>query len=256
MSRWTKINQQNYDFEALEKELTEPKVLPHMKKSHVMENGEWVTLYNGKKVEEFTVEDTIAFYIDTDLLAHGKVMPDLEEAIKKAGYQYSFEGVKINVTPIKQANISNPETKTYLNLPHLNNDDFKKLVSELKENGAQFDKKVKRWYVTQDVELSKFDKYIGSLTSNAKPEEHELSIEEEKKRIAKAINQNPKYKANRPLVENIFALNKLVGKEHTVLDLSKAYKAGTYKDNPEADKLMKDIGKEFIRQEQTRAIAQ
>ena len=81
------------------------------------------------------------------------------------------------------------------------------------------------------------------------------SEEKEKQLIAKEINQTKKYQANRPLVENIYSLNKLIGKEHSVADLANAFKSGAYKDNPDADKLMKEIGKEFIRQEQVRAIA-
>jgi len=76
-----------------------------------------------------------------------------------------------------------------------------------------------------------------------------------KQLIAKEINQTKKYQANRLLVENIYSLNKLIGKEHSVADLANAFKSGAYKDNPDADKLMKEIGKEFIRQEQVRAIA-
>lgn len=103
-----------------------------------------------------------------------------------------------------------------------------------------------------------YESHRDGYTGMVSPDEKILSIadvEKEKQLIAKKINAEKQFQANRPLVENIYSLNKLIGKEHSIEDLAKAYKTDLYKDNPEADKLMKDIGKEFIRQEQVRAIA-
>lgn len=245
--KWSEeIEQHNYDFETLEKELVEPDIKPHMQRSHIMENDVYVTLYDGKRIEDFTLEDSIAYRIDADIALNGKVLPDLEEYIEKAGYQYSFDGTKIIVSKLEKENIK--EKPMYLRLPSMERDEFIKVTQQLKEDGARFNPFIKRWYVPSGVALDKFRDYL--------PGQKNISLAEaDKKLIAKEINQNPKYQANRPLVENIYSLNKLTGKSHSVEDLAKAYKSGTYKDNPEADKLMKDIGKEFIRQEQVRAIA-
>jgi len=53
----------------------------------------------------------------------------------------------------------------------------------------------------------------------------------------------------------IININMIMDKKHSVADLANVFKNGAYKDNPDADKLIKDIGKEFIRQEQVRAVA-
>lgn len=248
MGKWTEIKDQKYDFEALEQELAEPAIKPHIPKTHIMEDGEYITLYNGKRMEEFTTEDVIAFRIDTDIALNGKVLPDLEEAIEKAGYQYSFEGEKIIVSKLEKE--VKKEKPTYLRLPSMERDEFIKVTQQLKENGAKFNPFIKRWYVPSGVDLDKFKDYLPGQKNKSINSE-----EKEKQLIAKEINQTKKYQANRPLVENIYSLNKLIGKEHSVADLANAFKSGAYKDNPDADKLMKEIGKEFIRQEQVRAIA-
>lgn len=248
MSKWTEVKDQNYDFETLEKELAEPKVVPHMQKSHIMENDVYVTLYDGKRIEDFTIEDSIAYRIDTDIALNGKVLPDLEEAIEKAGYRYSFEGEKIIVSQLEKE--VKKEKPTYLRIPSMERDEFIKVTQQLKENGAKFNPFIKKWYVPSGVDLDKFKDYLPGQKNKSMNSE-----EKEKKQIAKKINQTKKYQANRPLVENIYSLNKIIGKEHGVADLANAFKSGAYRDNPEADKLMKDIGKEFIRQEQVRAIA-
>lgn len=245
MSKWTEIKDQNYDFEALERELAEPAIKPHMQKTHIMEDGVYVTLYDGKRVEDFTVEDSIAFRIDTDIALNGKVLPDLEEAIEKAGYRYSFEGTKIIVSQLEKEK----EKPTYLRLPSMEHDEFIKVTQQIKENGAKFNPFIKRWYVPSGVNLDKFKDYLPEQKLQSNPEE------KEKRQIAKEINQTKKYKANRSLVENIYSLDKHTGKKHSVADLADAYKNGIYENDSEADQLIKNIGKEFIRQEQTRAIA-
>lgn len=156
-----------YDFEALERELENPveaKVFPHMQKSHIMENGEWVTLYDGKRVQDFTTEDAIAFRIDTDIALNGKVLPDLEEAIEKAGYTYSFEGEKIVVSQLEKE--TKKEKPTYLRLPPMEKEEFLNVTQQLKEDGAKFNPYIKRWYVPPGVDRNKFQKYIPEINGS------------------------------------------------------------------------------------------
>ncbi len=251
--KWSEeFEQHDYDFEALERELTEPSIKPHMQRSHIMENDVYVTLYDGKRIEDFTTEDSIAYKIDTDIALNGRVLPDLEEAIEKAGYQYSFEGTKIKVSPIENANVKEPPV--YLRIPAMEREDFLKVVQQFKDNGAKFNPFIKRWYLPPGVDKTNFEQYIPDKTQKQGVRK-DSGPEAAKTKIAKGINQTKKYQANRPLVENIYSLNQMTGKEHSVEDLAKAYKSGAYQNNPDADKLMQDIGKEFIRQEQVRAIA-
>ena len=268
------FEQHDYDFESIEKELLEEKVVPHISVRHFTELDEngfprIVSLYNGKRVEEFTVEDQIALSIDEDIRTYGKVRLELEEIISAQGYKYSFEGGRIIVSPIER------EEEIYLRLPNLEREEFLSLTKQLKENGAKFNPNLKKWYLPQGVDKSKFQEYISvsdgekeqlqdrlkvKLTGLPVSDEMQeilstADVEAEKKQIAKEINQTKKYEANRPLVEKIYSLNMIMDKKHSVADLANVFKNGAYKDNPDADKLIKDIGKEFIRQEQVRAVA-
>ena len=252
MGKWTEIKDQKYDFEALEQELAEPRIKPHMQKSYIMEKGEYIPLFDGKRIQDFTTEDVIAFRIDTDIALNGKVLPDLEEAIEKAGYQYSFEGTKIKVSPLENTNVREPPI--YLKIPAMEREDFLKVVQQFKDNGARFNPFIKRWYLPPGVDKTNFEQYIPHKAQKQSIR-NDNGPEAVKTKIAKTINQTGKYQANRPLVENIYSLNQMTGREHSVEDLAKAYKTRAYQNNPDVDKLMQDIGKEFIRQEQVRAIA-
>lgn len=177
--KWSEeFEQHNYDFNALEQEMDVPvedKVIPHMQKSHIMEEGVYITLYDGKRIEDFTIEDSIAYQIDTDIALNGKVLPDLEEAIEKAGYSYSFEGEKIIVSPLAQEETNN--SLVYLRLPSMEREEFLKVTQQLKEDGAKFNPYIKKWYVPPGVDKSKFQEYIPQKNgSNAHENVRERQI--------------------------------------------------------------------------------
>lgn len=56
-------------------------------------------------------------------------------------------------------------TLIYLKLPPMKKDEFAETVKQLKDDGAKFNKAKKEWYVTKDMDLSKFEKYISSKES-------------------------------------------------------------------------------------------
>jgi len=154
------FEQHEYDFESIEKELLEEKVVPHISVRHFTELDEngfprIVSLYDGKRVEEFTVEDQIALSIDEDIRTYGKVRLELEKIISAQGYKYSFEGERIIVSPIER------EEEIYLRLPNLEREEFLSLTKQLKENGAKFNPNLKKWYLPQGVDKSKFQEYIS-----------------------------------------------------------------------------------------------
>lgn len=48
-------------------------------------------------------------------------------------------------------------SNTYLEIPSLRKEEFKKVITELKEAGAQYNPYAKRWYVTADQDVQKFE---------------------------------------------------------------------------------------------------
>ncbi len=60
----------------------------------------------------------------------------------------------------KGTEIPSSQPTIYLELPPLGKQEFGKMVSELKANGAKFNPELKKWYVTQSCDLSKFSKYL------------------------------------------------------------------------------------------------
>jgi hypothetical protein len=56
----------------------------------------------------------------------------------------------------------------------LSKEDFKLTVEQLKNDGAHFDSKKKAWYVTKDMDLSKFDKYINPKADAASKRESQV----------------------------------------------------------------------------------
>lgn len=57
------------------------------------------------------------------------------------------------------------------------------------------------------------------------------------------------FKATKGILNSIHKLNNVTGKKHSLTDLKEAYKNNIFKDNPEADKLIKSIGNSFKKQE-------
>lgn len=63
-------------------------------------------------------------------------------------------------------------TPTYLQLPYMGKEEFKKTVAYLKENGAMYNAHKKAWYVTPQQDFNKFKEYL--------PEKAVASAEKEK----------------------------------------------------------------------------
>jgi hypothetical protein len=65
-------------------------------------------------------------------------------------------------------------TPVYFELPSLNKEDFERTVEQLKNDGAHFNPSKKAWYVTKDMDLSKFDKYINPKADAASKRESQV----------------------------------------------------------------------------------
>ncbi len=60
----------------------------------------------------------------------------------------------------KGTEIPSSQPTIYLELPPLGKQEFGKMVSELKANGAKFNPELTQWYETQSCDLSQFSKYL------------------------------------------------------------------------------------------------
>lgn len=67
-------------------------------------------------------------------------------------------------------------TPTYLQLPYMGKEEFKKTLTYLKENGAVYNANKKAWYVTPAQDFNKFKKYL--------PENYEKSVSADKSKNA------------------------------------------------------------------------
>ena len=101
----------------------------------------------------------------------------------------------------KGTEIPSSQPTIYLELPPLGKQEFGKMVSELKANGAKFNPELKKWYVTQSCDLSKFSKY---LPKQSEPQIDAKGQPDGKNSVLSGLNQNKshldenKHKGNQP----------------------------------------------------------
>ncbi len=101
----------------------------------------------------------------------------------------------------KGTEIPSSQPTIYLELPPLGKQEFGKMVSELKANGAKFNQELKKWYVTQSCDLSKFSKY---LPKQSEPQIDAKGQPDGKNSVLSGLNQNKshldenKHKGNQP----------------------------------------------------------
>ena len=101
----------------------------------------------------------------------------------------------------KGTEIPSGQPTIYLELPPLGKQEFGKMVSELKANGAKFNPELKKWYVTQSCDLSKFSKY---LPKQSEPQIDAKGQPDGKNSVLSGLNQNKshldenKHKGNQP----------------------------------------------------------
>lgn len=101
----------------------------------------------------------------------------------------------------KGTEIPSSQPTIYLELPPLGKQEFGKMVSELKANGAKFNPELKKWYVTQSCDSSKFSKY---LPKQSEPQIDAKGQPDGKNSVLSGLNQNKshldenKHKGNQP----------------------------------------------------------
>ncbi len=101
----------------------------------------------------------------------------------------------------KGTEIPSSQPTIYLELPPLGKQEFAKMVSELKANGAKFNPELKKWYVTQSCDLSKFSKY---LPKQSEPQIDTKGQQDGRNSVLNGLNQNRshldenKHKGNQP----------------------------------------------------------
>ncbi len=101
----------------------------------------------------------------------------------------------------KGTEIPSSQPTIYLELPPLGKQEFGKMVSELKANGAKFNPELKKWYVTQSCDLSKFSEY---LPKQSEPQIDAKGQPDGKNSVLSGLNQNKshldenKHKGNQP----------------------------------------------------------
>lgn len=101
----------------------------------------------------------------------------------------------------KGTEIPASQPTVYLELPPLGKQEFAKMVSELKANGARFNPELKKWYVTQSCDLSKFAKY---LPRQPEPQTDAKGQPDGKNSVLNGLNQNKshldenRHKENQP----------------------------------------------------------
>lgn len=87
----------------------------------------------------------------------------------------------------KGTEIPTNQPPVYLELPPLGKQEFGKMVSELKANGARFNPELKKWYVTQSCDLSKFAAY---LPKQSEPQIDTKGQSDRKNSVLNGLNQN------------------------------------------------------------------
>lgn len=87
----------------------------------------------------------------------------------------------------KGTEIPASQPPVYLELPPLGKQEFGKMVSELKANGARFNPELKKWYVTQSCDLSKFAAY---LPKQSEPQIDTKGQSDRKNSVLNGLNQN------------------------------------------------------------------
>lgn len=90
----------------------------------------------------------------------------------------------------KGTEIPSGQPTIYLELPPLGKQEFGKMVSELKANGAKFNPELKKWYVTQSCDLSKFSKY---LPKQSEPQIDTKGQQDGRNSVLNGLNQNRSY---------------------------------------------------------------
>ncbi len=90
----------------------------------------------------------------------------------------------------KGTEIPSGQPTIYLEIPPLGKQEFGKMVSELKANGAKFNPELKKWYVTQSCDLSKFSKY---LPKQSEPQIDTKGQQDGRNSVLNGLNQNRSY---------------------------------------------------------------
>jgi len=124
------------------------------------------------------------------------------------------------------------------------------LISAIRDAGAAAN------YLEYHAELITVEEYQNSTKESMEAPKAELDkpVSEldqsvaRKKEVEKELRKHG-YIPDKNLISNIIRLDQITGKTNSLPDICQVYKNETYKDNPEARQLIKEMGREFQRQE-------